>query len=296
LTPDELVAGMSPSFLGACPVTWARTRRVHTLPPDALAADARAQMIYAASWRGKYYCMKGPSQLTAFLLRPAEALARGPVPQPFAHPLSAADAASKSLEPMLKGHCAVTLVRGPKGCDHASRVQSVRLGLKACAVSYDSKVYLMADAPAAAEFVQRPWLYAPVELPPKLPPTAIETIISSLPIRGYLEQTVGELLVGALTQLAELRPIYPTLSRRESALKFVALYIRAKNPKRRAAHLKAKFESSYLDYSDCCAAADKLLQFQKAGGAEAAGGVPDDIDRVNQVWDSVQERDVNDFI
>ena len=105
---------------------------------------------------------------------------------------------------------------------------------------------------------------------------------------------MGDLLTECLTLLAELRPIYPTLDQRESALKFVSLYIRAHNSKRRPAHLKAKFESSYLDYKDCCAAADKLIQFQKAGGSKA-GEVPEDLDRMNEMWDSIQKRDVKAF-
>ena len=110
-------------------------------------------------------------------------------------------------------------------------------------------------------------------------------MISSLPIRGYLEQSVGDLLTAALTQLGELRPIYPSLGTEESALKFLALYIRARNPKRRPPHLKAKFESSFLDFSDSCQAAEKLIEFNKAGGSAASGGdVPEDLERMNQAW------------
>ena len=198
--------------------------------------------------------------------------------------------------PQIKGYCPVTLGRGPKGVDYDSRVASLQLGSRQFAIEYDGKAYFLLDGTAAAEFVRRPWAYAGIKPPAKLPPSAVELIIASLPIRGYIEQSLGDLLTAAVTKLSELRPIYPTLDRKESALKFIALYIRAHNPKRRPAHLKAKFESSYLDYQDCCQAADKLLKFQKAGGSAGGGGVPEDLERMNQMWDSIQQRDVKDFL
>ena len=69
------------------------------------------------------------------------------------------------------------------------------------------------------------------------------------------------------------------------------------NPKRRPPHLKAKFESSFLDFSDSCQAAEKLIEFNKAGGSAASGGdVPEDLERMNQAWDAIKQRNLNDLL
>jgi len=178
-------------------------------------------------------------------------------------------------------------------------MQALVRGSRAHAATYDGKLYTMRDAASRDEFLSRPWRYAALQLPAKLPPTEIELVLEKLPIRGYLEQTIGELLCGALTQLAEQRPIYPALSKRETALKFIGLYLRAHNPKRRPAHLKAKYDAALLDYSDCCGAADRLIQFHNEGGSTREGydimHPPEDIERANAMWDSILERQMGDF-
>jgi len=213
--------------------------------------------------------------------------------------LSMLAATERKAEAQLQGYCAVSLGRGAPAADYASRVASLKLGSLEHAAELGGKLYLMSDAAKRDEFVSRPWRYSSLQLPAKLPPSAIELIISALPIRGFLEHTLGELLTGALTQLATLRPVYPTLDRRETALKFISLYIRAHNPKRRPAHLKAKFEASFLDYADCCTAAEKLIKFHAAGGSHAANfdimKPPEDLARANEMWDSIMQRNIADF-
>ena len=74
-----------------------------------------------------------------------------------------------------------------------------------------------------AEFLSRPWKYAaqfrPTKLPPLPPP--VDFLLASLPIRGYAEQTLGDALKAALTELAVMRPKHPTAGCRETALKFL---------------------------------------------------------------------------
>jgi len=252
---------------------------------------------FAAVYQGKHYALAGPSELVSFLLRPTEALANAGLPKLLPTALAADEAKAAKLE--LEGFCPVALGRGPKGVDYESRVKSMQAGTPELAVRYDGKVFRMASAASRAEFLARPWRYASATLPAKLPPTEIELVLSKLPMRGYLEQTMGQLLVGALTELAIQRPIYPALAKRESALKFVSLYMRAHNPKRRPSHIKAKYDAALLDYTDCCGAADRLIQFQKEGGSSQEGfdimRPPEDIQRANDMWDSILQRDLNDF-
>ena len=61
------------------------------------------------------------------------------------------------------------------------------------------------------------------------------------------------------------------------------------------AGMQAKVEAAYLDYSDCCKAAESLLEYKKSGGSSGDAAPPEDLERMNAVWDSIQERDVRDF-
>ena len=48
---------------------------------------------------------------------------------------------------------------------------------------------------------------------------------------GYMEQTVSVLMTKALTSVGLARPKYPFLTTSESALHYIALYLKANNPK-----------------------------------------------------------------
>ena len=55
--------------------------------------------------------------------------------------------------------------------------------------------------------------------------------------------------------------------------------------------------SPFLDFSDSCQAAEKLIEFNKAGGSAASGGdVPEDLERMNQAWDAIKQRNLNDLL
>ena len=68
-------------------------------------------------------------------------------------------------------------------------------------------------------------------LPKKLPPPSQLLDIRSLPTLGYLEQSLAEKIIRSLSALQLARPKHPQLATQESALLFVALYLRAHNPK-----------------------------------------------------------------
>ena len=296
--PDDFEAHLG-RFRTVCPVTWACERRLWRHGQGASGTARRGPLQSAAEYKGKYYTFKGPSQLTCFLMRPSEILASPALPSDVARAVRVEEATLRKGDVELDGYCSVTLGRGPKGSDYLARVASLKLGSSEHTAEYGGKLYLMNDAAKQAEFLSRPWRYTVVKLPAKLPPSAIELIIANLPIRGLIEQSMGELLTRALTELTTMRPVYPTLDRRETALKFVSLYLRAHNPKRRPPHLKAKYDASLLEYADCCTAADKLIKFQDAGGSQTEGfdilNLPEELARANEMWDTIQKRDVRDF-
>ena len=57
------------------------------------------------------------------------------------------------------------------------------------------QVFLLSDEAARAEFLRAPWAYCEQPVPAKLPPSPIELLVSKLPVRGYLEQSMGQVCV-----------------------------------------------------------------------------------------------------
>jgi adenylate/nucleoside-diphosphate kinase len=73
-----------------------------------------------------------------------------------------------------------------------------------------------------------PWTFVNLELPKKLPPKLMPVNVGSLPLIGYLEQSVARSLTDALTALGKARPKYPYKDLRTSACEFLGLYLRGK--------------------------------------------------------------------
>ena len=308
LSLDEFGAGLG-GFGLHCPVTWARERRLSV--PTPTAADPRAALRYGAEFRGKFYSLAGAAQLASFLARPTEALAGLTLPaslpaslgdlnaaiinltEAIANPLS-----SRSAE--LDGFCPVSLGRGGPGGDYASRMASLREGnLEHCA-EYQGKLFTMADAETAAEFLATPWKYAALHLPTKLPPKATPLSVAGLPLHGFVEQTSNVALQQAIDALCEVMPKYPTLDVRSTALKFIAVYLKANNPRLRAPHLKHKYGAKLHDFTECCGMAERLLDHERRRQAASDAGteLPESTEyrELISLWDAVGERDLREFI
>ena len=67
------------------------------------------------------------------------------------------------------------------GLEYEARMASLKGGLREYAVEYEGKLFLMATAAARDEFLQKPWRFADLELPTKLPPKEIKVALSMLP-------------------------------------------------------------------------------------------------------------------
>jgi adenylate/nucleoside-diphosphate kinase len=52
--------------------------------------------------------------------------------------------------------------------------------------------------------------------------------VLSLPLPGFLEQSVASVIVEGLKQLIHFKPKYPSLSTKESVLKYLAIYLKGK--------------------------------------------------------------------
>ena len=118
-------------------------------------------------------------------------------------------------------------------------------------LEYKSKFYTFVDEAKLEAFIRTPDRYAELVLPNKLPPPLVSLYVilfysfsfsfsfscffdsselsitlSSLPVMGYLEQTISSAIVQSLLSLTRSRPLLPRTSTRDSALLFLALHLK----------------------------------------------------------------------
>lgn len=77
-------------------------------------------------------------------------------------------------------------------------------------------------------YYRLPEQYASLKLPHKLPPTKDNLSLTSLPMLGYMEQTVATALIKAMTAAGNAKPKYPFLSTSRSALFYIAYHLKGK--------------------------------------------------------------------
>lgn len=75
-------------------------------------------------------------------------------------------------------------------------------------------------------FFRRPHIYCDVALPRKLPPVHQPIDLVSLPMLGYLEQTVASIVIKALVALGQFKPKFPFIDAKRSAVLYVALFLK----------------------------------------------------------------------
>ena len=71
-----------------------------------------------------------------------------------------------------------------------------------------------------------PTLYEVTTLPIKLPPIKQPLSIVSLPMLGYMEQSVATPIINALTAVGCCKPKFPFITATQSALLYVALHLK----------------------------------------------------------------------
>ena len=85
----------------------------------------------------------------------------------------------------------------------------------------------MLDSSALEKFMKKPEAYSKLKLPHKLPPSGAKKMdVFSLPMTGFLEQTVAELVKKSLNEVGNYKPKFPFLSPTRSSLLFVAYYMK----------------------------------------------------------------------
>ncbi|KAL8186359.1 UNVERIFIED_CONTAM: hypothetical protein K2H54_069233, partial [Gekko kuhli] len=173
---------------------------------------------FAAEFRGHYYKMAGQEELDKFLKTPelyVPPLAPHPLPLPSRLPKKLTAAEVKALFPMqaeMQGYCPVTYLEGKQ---------------------------------------RLPEKYWKQTLPHKLPPKKEPVLLTALPLTGYLEQGVATALIKAMNEVGCLKPKFPFLSVKKTALLFIAYHLKAFNP-RSSDYVRKKYKRKLDRFIDNC--------------------------------------------
>ncbi|CAH8663777.1 unnamed protein product [Schistosoma bovis] len=191
-------------------------------------------MRFTAEYEGRYYRMAGPSELQAFLANPTRYVSSNNInalPENELIPIRLKgdnlkqihDSFPKQLA--LNGYCPVCFY------DSKLRYEGLKLGLPEYLANYDHKIYAFCSNNCLLNFLRKPILFANLQLPHKLPPVANPITVKSLPLPGFLEQTLSVALLRALSSISQERPKFPFITIKRSALIYMGLHLKAYNPR-----------------------------------------------------------------
>lgn len=129
----------------------------------------------------------------------------------------------KQLE--YRGYCPVTFLQG------YCRYESLVGGSAEHVVEHDGRLFSLRGEEELASFMRQPSKYMDLKLPAKLPLPVKAMNVAELPMLGYLEQTVAQWITKGIAEVGLKRPKLPCVSSKESALLYLALYLKAHNPR-----------------------------------------------------------------
>ncbi|XP_077158489.1 adenylate kinase 9 isoform X2 [Paroedura picta] len=243
ITPQELLARLG-EFGQYCPVSLAEKGEL-------VDCSVTPSLRFAAEFRGHYYKMAGQEELDKFLNAPelyVPPLAPHPLPLPSKLPKKLTAAEVKALFPMqaeMQGYCPVTYLDGKQ------RYEALVPGNIEYAVLYCKKLYIFENEEKLQKFMRLPEKYWNQTLPHKLPPKKEPVLLTALPLTGYLEQGVATALIKAMNEVGCLKPKFPFLSVKKSALLFIAYHLKAFNP-RSSDYVRKKYKRKLDRFIDNC--------------------------------------------
>ncbi|KAK2856221.1 hypothetical protein Q5P01_004956 [Channa striata] len=223
ITPKELQVRLG-EFQQYCPVCLA----LHNHLMDC--TDV-AGLTYMAEYKKRYYKMCSEEHLEKFLITPHEFVTPGcphTLPQPHLLPRKLTETQVKNRFPQqaeMKGFCPVSYLDGKQ------RYEALVRGNIEYAVEYRERIYIFETKQKQDKFLRSPETYWNQKLPSKVPPLCEPLSLTSLPTLGYLEQGMALAVIKAMTAVGCLKPKYPFLNIEKSAHYYVALYLKAFNPK-----------------------------------------------------------------
>jgi adenylate/nucleoside-diphosphate kinase len=218
VTYDEMVNRLG-DFGQYCPVSLA-------INDELVDCGDNKSMDFVAEYQSYYYKMYSKKELEMFLENPKNFVAPNaprklPAPNLLPRKLKVEEAKELFPKPIeLNGFCPVTFYEGKL------RYESIEQGVSDYAAEYKNKIYFMLNKDRLEKFMRKPELYSNLKLPHKLPPVKTPINVFNLPMTGYLEQTIAELLKKALNEVGNFKPKFPFLSPTRSALLYLAYYLK----------------------------------------------------------------------
>lgn len=245
-----------------CPVSWKLERKLVLVPQtktlEHLLHIGKEFVAVAPTYRRQL--MSSPAHYMSGQGLPEEVPLRLPLKEAL-EMLQQADEGDETLE--YKGYCPVTLFDGP-ALDPVTKLplpiqDAIRKpspdapdAARALVVSYMGKKYRFVSEEKLERFMTTPWRFTSLQLPVKLPLQAPKISLAALPLVGYLEQTVVQQLTAALLELGRTAPRFPGRTGTESGLKYLALSLRARNPKN--SKIDAQVHEKNLEaFTEACA-------------------------------------------
>ncbi|XP_027959961.1 adenylate kinase 9 [Eumetopias jubatus] len=243
ITPQELISRLG-EFGQFCPISLAESHEL----VDCSITDS---LEFAAEFRGHYYKMSSQENLNKFLENPELY-----VPPLAPHPLPPADMIPKRLTlselksrfpkcAELQGYCPVTYQDG----NH--RYEALVPGNIKFALEYRDRIYICETREKLEKFLRLPEKYWSQKLPHKLPPLKEPIHLTSLPLPGYLEQGIATSLIKAMNAAGCLKPKFPFLSIKRSALLYIAFHLKAFNPKS-SEYTRRKYKKKLEQFMERC--------------------------------------------
>ncbi|KAJ3052473.1 adenylate kinase [Rhizophlyctis rosea] len=217
---------------------------------------------FMAEYKGRYYSAHSTEHLETFLKEPEKYVNGRDLPAGL--PSRIAKEGVKAMFPKgleIGGYCPVTFVEG------GGRFESIVPGDENFVAEYEGKLYAMASEEKVETFMRTPDPYTNIRLPTKLPPKHAPLNIATLPLTGYLEQTVADALIAGLNAVGKAKPKYPYRSVAESACQYLGLWLKANNPNSKP-YTRATFAKKLKQFTDRCDLIGSLSEgFARSGGA-----------------------------
>ncbi|CAL8315928.1 unnamed protein product [Lota lota] len=213
--------------------------------------SANISLALAAEYRAHYYKMCCPDHLERFLTTPGQFVIPGcphALPPPHLLPRRLTEGQVKDRFPLqlvLRGYCPVTYLDGKQ------RYEALVRGNMEFAVEYRERIYIFETKQKQEMFLRLPETYWDQKLPNRVPPICEPFRLTSLPMLGYLQQGVAEAIIKAMTAVGCLKPKYPFLSLKTSALLYMPFYLKAFNPSS-SDYIRQKYRKKLASFEESC--------------------------------------------
>ncbi|MXQ85624.1 hypothetical protein E5288_WYG001326 [Bos mutus] len=249
ISPEELISRLG-EFGQFCPVSLAESYEL-------VDCSSNDSLEFAAEFRGHYYKMSSLEKLNKFLDNPefyVPPLAPHPLPPTDMIPKRLTLSELKSRFPKcaeLQGYCPVTYQDGRQRQVLALIYEALVPGNIHYALEYRDRIYICESREKLQKFLRSPRKYWNQKLPYKLPPLKEPMSLTSLPLPGYLEQGIATALIKAMNAAGCLKPKFPFLSVRRSALLYIALHLKAFNPNS-SEYTRKKYKKKMEQFVERC--------------------------------------------